>query len=201
MAKKPTAGKAKPKAKAAAGKKKSGGRSVRNAAGATAKATVKHEAKQISPGDFERLVKRTTSLKKQAKEISGSMGEMVAAAVADKHLDKPAFDIYRKLFNMSPQKRRTTLACFDFYRDLEVDRKKLDSDETGQGELDIPRQETGQKEPKANAAAPKNGTGEKKGDDDGTVVDLRPPHLRTPAEGGTKAVEDIAKAAGAQTSH
>lgn len=173
MAKKPKAGK-----KGAARK--------RGASPPTEAVKPSEVMKMIGPNDFERLVTRTTSLKKQAKEISGSMGDLVAKAVEGKNLDKPAFDMYRKLYNMSPQKRLTTLACFDYYRDLSVNDKRLDDDETGQAELPIRRQEAGQAEPKKAANGKDAGTppGEK---------DIRPPHLRSIEGAGTRA--DTAEAA------
>lgn len=200
MAKKPAgkpAKKDKAKSKAKGGAK---GRSMKNAAGATERPPVSTETKMIGEKDWQNLHRRRTSLKKQAKEITGSAGELLVSAAENKSLDKPANAFIEKLWAMSPQKRMTTLACFDHYRTFkhfDTD-KTLDEDETGQGQLDIPRQEAGEQEPKApkNGAA-KNGSG---GEEPNKVVDLRPPHLRTPAEGGTKVVEDLAKNAGASTS-
>lgn len=190
MAKKPTAkDKTKPKAKAK-------GRSVKNAAGATETAPVKYEAKQIEKKDFQNLHRRRSSLKKQGKEINSSSGALLTDAANDKNLDKPAYAFYEKLWAMSPQKRLTTLACFDFYREIPhfSTGKKLDEDETGQGALDIPRQEAGETTPKKTAAQlaadRAQATSDKNKAASGTVVDLRPPHLRPVSEGGTKVETD-----------
>lgn len=192
-------------AKKAAGKSRSKAKTKPAAKGSppaasTAKARPSEAIKMIGTVDLGNLMRRCLALKKQGKEIAGNMGDLVSSAVENKNLDKPAFDIARKLKGQSPQKRLTTIACLLYY----IDVLKLDEAEDGQAELQIARQEAGETETGAGAketkAAPKNGaaTGAAATPTDGPK-DLRPPHLRTPAEGGTKIVEDLAKSSGATT--
>lgn len=192
MAKKPPADKAKAKKPAKEKKPKASakGRSIKNDAGATETAPVKSDAKQIEAKDFQNLHRRRTSLKKQAKEINGSAGELMTSAAENKNLDKPAFAFIEKLWAMSPQKRLTTLACFDYYRTIPhfATEKRLDQDETGQGSLDIPRTEAGAGKGSEPAKDTTGASAQKPNGEN--VVDLRPPHLRPVSEGGTKADTD-----------
>ena len=80
-----------------------------------AKATA---AKMIGVNDFKNLVKQCANLKKKAGTSTSEMGGLISNAAEHKHLDKSAFSIFRRLDAMDPQKLGTTLACFDYYRDI-----------------------------------------------------------------------------------
>lgn len=196
MAKKPAAAGKGAKAKKAPKEKKAKaasakGRSIKNDAGATNPTpTAKNDVKQISEKDYQAVQRRRTSLKKQGKEISGSASEILASASENKNLDKPANAFIEKLWAMSPQKRQTTLACFDHYRTFKHfdTGKTLDEDETGQGTLDIPRQEAGAG--KGEPAKDPTGASAQKPNGDGKVVDLRPKYMIPVSEGGTKVETD-----------
>lgn len=191
----------KPKKKPAAKKPPKGGgkkAAATESASTSQAAPMISKARMIGENDFNNLVRRCESLKKQGKEISGTMGELVANAVENKNLDKPAFDIFRKLKRMSGAKLATTLACFDYYRDI----GKLDEQANKQGELEIARQEAGEQEDGeptqrrrrgGKKAAPENGgdeSGEPESETSGEPAsedaapaaasngDATPPHLR-----------------------
>lgn len=193
MVKKAAAGKA--RAKATKTKTKPASAKGAAPAASTAKASPSETQKMIGSVDLGNLMRRCLSLKKQGKEIAGSMGDLVASAVENKNLDKPAFDIARKLKGMSPQKRLTTIACLLYY----IDVLKLDEAEDGQSEMQIPRPEAGEKNDGATSGADAPRTAAKPTETPDGPKDLRPPHLRTVTEGGTKVdhVDDLKKAAGA----
>lgn len=160
------------------------------------------KAKMIGPNDLKNLMRQVEALKTQSQSTSGEAGKKVADAVESKHLDRDAFAIVKKLRQLKKskggQRLATTLACLDFYREV----FKLDEEAAEQGELEIARQEAGEKE-----------NGVVNGKDKGTPEnepDLRPAHLRSVNEGGTrvdttKQVEELkTKALGdgeAQTAH
>lgn len=210
-------GKAKGK-KAAKAKSAAKGRSIKNAAGAENAAPVKTKIKQIDAKAFQNVHRRRTALKKQGKEIGGSLGELLTNAAETNNLDKPAYSFIEKLWAMSPQKRLTSIACLKYYMTIPhfSTGKLIEEDESGQGELNIPRQEAGAgkggkprapaHDPAANgggkapAAETSGTTGEpaKPAETSGTEPkDLRPTHLRTVAEGGTRVDhdDDVKKAA------
>lgn len=96
--------------------------------------------KMIAEKDFTTLLRRCASLKKQNQSVSGEMGQLIGNAVENKNLDRKAFGIIRNLLAMPEQKMATTLACFDYYRDI----SKLDEIAGRQGDLGIARQEAGE---------------------------------------------------------
>lgn len=97
--------------------------------------------RMIGVDDFRKLVKRCNTLKKQAGDAASEMGGLISNASENKHLDKVAFSIFRRLDRMDVQKLATTLACFDFYRDI----GGLDERVEDAPALDIPREEAGEK--------------------------------------------------------
>lgn len=135
------------------------------------------KAKMIGANDLKNLMRQVEALKKQGQSITGEIGQKISNAVENKHLDRNAFGMIRKLHNMAPGKLMTTLACFDFYRQV----FDLDEQAAEQGELAIPRQEIGQREPTVSG---RRRTAR-------TVLpdeerDLRPRHLRS-IDGGAMA--------------
>jgi hypothetical protein len=100
------------------------------------------KAQQINVNDFKNLVRRCTSLKKQASVTSGEIGEMIKNAIEFKNLDRVAFSVFRKLDSMPAPKLATTLACLDYYIDIGGLQAKIDEQPT----LEIARQEAGEKE-------------------------------------------------------
>lgn len=182
MAKNPA--KTKKAAKKDAAKKKGG---AKGAAAQAASDTgerrepMKSKAQQIGVNDFLNLVRRCKSLAKQTQETAGEKGDLIRKAADNKNLDRVAFAMFMRLERMSEQKRVTTLACFDYYRDI----GKLDEQE--QGDLGIKRAEAGEKDDETDPPPPAKAEGER---------DLRPPHLRTVAEGGTRVDEESLKTVG-----
>lgn len=98
--------------------------------------------RMIGERDFTNLVRRCNALKKQNRSISGEMGELVKTAVENKHLDRVAFAMFRRLNDMAPEKLATTLSCLRYY----IDVGKLDEIASEQAEFDIPRPEAGETE-------------------------------------------------------
>ena len=74
--------------------------------------------KMIGVSDFKNLVKQCANLKKKAGASTSEMGGLISNAADVKFLDKTAFSIFRRLDAMDAQKLGTTLACFDYYRDI-----------------------------------------------------------------------------------
>ena len=111
--------------------------------------------KMISANDLTNLLRRCKALAKQGSEISGSLGEHIKSAAETKNLDRKAFSMVRSLERMSAMKLMTTLACFDYYRDV----LKLDDLAAKQGELKIARQEAGEEEPGEPSQKRKGGKG------------------------------------------
>lgn len=104
-----------------------------------------HEAEQIGVNDLTNLVRRVNEKKKQARSQSGAAGEMIREACEFKKLDRHAFAMIMKFLALIEQgggKASTSLACFDYYRDV----LNIDDKAGKQGELAIARQEAGEKE-------------------------------------------------------
>lgn len=113
-------------------------------------AKTRHKAQQIGVNDFKNLVRRCGSLKKQGRTLAGEAGEMIKNAIENKNLDRVAFAIFRKLDDMAVEKLATTLACLDYYIDVGGLQKKIDD----QPQLNIARQEAGEKEDGEPSQAP-----------------------------------------------
>jgi len=129
--------------------------------GKKAKQRKSQKAEQIGVKDFENLVRRTASLKKQGRSLAGEAGEMIKNAAEFKNLDRKAFAMFRSLNEMPTNKLATTLACLDYYIDIGKLQDRIDD----QPQLEIGRPEAGEKQPKAKKAKSKKAKGD-------NVIDL-----------------------------
>jgi hypothetical protein len=104
-----------------------------------AKKTKAPKVQQINEKEFKNLLRQCKNLKKKAGDAASEMGGLISNAAEFKHLDKTAFSMYRRLDAMDTQKLATTIACFDFYRDI----GGLDERVKNEPDLGIERPEAG----------------------------------------------------------
>lgn len=72
--------------------------------------------KAISPKEFDKLHKAVKTAEAGIASDRGTIGGLISAACADKHLHKGAYGIYRRLDKMDDFKRSELLFHLDTYR-------------------------------------------------------------------------------------
>lgn len=87
--------------------------------------------KVIPAAKFKTLVRRLKSAESDKNEAVSAIGGVISAAVEKDHLDKRAFRLFRQLDRLEDNKLATTLAHFDYYRDI----GGLDERAKAQGEM------------------------------------------------------------------
>jgi hypothetical protein len=71
----------------------------------------------ISERNFDLLHKKVRTAEAGMKSEQGTIGQLISDAVADKHLHKGAYGIFRRLDKMDDYKRAELLFHLDLYRE------------------------------------------------------------------------------------
>lgn len=82
--------------------------------GAAHKTTIMMTPKSV----LEDLLKETRNAKKRTQSISGKIGEQIAKAVEEKHLDRKAFSIARQLDALDEERLHLTYYNLLYYLDV-----------------------------------------------------------------------------------
>jgi hypothetical protein len=71
----------------------------------------------ISEREFDVLLRKCSSHQSDMDTSRATMGQLISAAVENKHLHKGAFGMFRRLHKMDPYKRAELLFHLDIYRE------------------------------------------------------------------------------------